>query len=183
MSSTLYTLLNSAQSTAGLGQATPVSPAVIQTLSAQMTGKALSDHLGHFSLGYFYIDGELLEQHPTQRAVNSEYVDTLVELFQSGTIQRTENAGVVIGLGEGWNKLKNTGEVVYRISKDSPMLKDLSIGSGGAIGQVIRGGHRTEAVRRLSKMPDMGEEGYWYYQVLVPSKCSINISYHLLNLF
>lgn len=172
MSSTLYTLLSTAQSTAGLKQADPVSATLIENISAQMTGKALSDNLGYFSLGFFYIDAELLEQHPTQRPVNSVYVDKLVSLFESGTIQRSENAGVVIGLGEGWNKLKNIGPIAYRITQDCSLVDDLSIGSGGAIGQVIRGGHRTEAVRRLSQMPEMGEEGYWYYQVLVPSKCS-----------
>ena len=182
-SSTVYTLLDAAHPTAGLGQANLVSLKVIEYMSTEMTGKAPSDHLAHFTLGHFYIDAELLQQHPTQRPIDSGYVDSLVESFESGVIQRTKNAEVVIGLGEGWSKLKNTGEVIYRISKSSSIIKDLSICSGGAIGQIIRGGHPTEAVRQLFKLPKMGEENYWYYQVLLPSKSFINSDYYLLNIF
>ena len=67
-----------------------------------MTRKALSDHLAHFTFRNFYIDTELLKQHPIQRPINSVYVDNLVETFEFKIIQRTENVGVVIRLEEGW---------------------------------------------------------------------------------
>lgn len=160
-----YTLLDS---THGLVPAMAVPQNIIQYIVSEMTGKALSDYLQFFNLGGFYIDADLLEQHGTQRELDLVYVDKLRDEFENGIMQRSENAGVVIGLGEGWKELKNVGGKAYRITKDCPLLSQLSV--GGKIGQVIRGGHRTGAVRQMDE-----SEQYWYYQVLLPSKCFILI--------
>jgi hypothetical protein len=172
MSSTPYTLLDAQTPISELIQAKPIPQAVFDTVSSEMTGYALSQHLQNFSLGLFFIDTDLVEQHPSQREVLSSYVDKLVEDFEQSQILRMEQYGVAIGLGEGWEGLKNNSGVTYRITSSSPCVDTLRGSDGGAIAQVIRGGHRTEAVRRLSQKPDMSEENYWCYLVLLPGKCS-----------
>ena len=137
MSSSSYTLLDSQLPIAGLGQAVPVPLNVFQAVSSEMTGNALSLNILHFSLGLFFIDVNLVEQHPTQRVVSSGYVNKLMSDFEKSNILRTGSPGVVIGLGEGWNALKNTGGVMYRITDSSPCLELLRTSPGGPIAQVI----------------------------------------------
>ena len=144
--------------------------AVLQAVFSEMTGNVLSNNISHFSLGLFYINTDLVEQHPAQRAISSSYVDELVQDFEQTNILRTECPGVVIGLNGGWKNLKNTGGAIYRISSSSSCIDMLRGTSGGPIAQVIRGGHRTEAIRCFSGKPDMSDENYWCYNVLLPSR-------------
>ena len=86
---------------------------------------------------------------------------------------RTESPGVVIGLSKGWEKMKNTGPLPLRITTASSYLSHLSVSADGPITQVIRGGHRTEAIRCLSEHEEYSKVNYWYYNVLLPSKSTI----------
>ena len=179
MSSTSYIVLDGEWPV--LGQASPVPSSVLEMISSSMSGLSITNHIGYLSIGDFFIDSDLLEQHMTQRPIDSKYVDTLRDNFETTTILRSESPGVVIGLGEGWNWMKNTSSDACRITNTFPHLHHLSIASGGPIGQIIRGGHRTEAVRRLSKLPGYSDEKYWYYTVLLPSKFST--FFLLINFF
>ena len=161
-----------------LQDATPLPPTVLQSINSQCTGNAISSHIGFLSLGYFYIDVNLLEQHPTQRQISSHHANYLKEDFETRGILRTESPGVVIGLGKGWEKMKNSGPLPLRITTASSYLSHLSLSANGPIAQVIRGGHCTEAIRRLSECK---EENYWYYNVLLPSKSTIYFIYLLYN--
>ena len=140
-------------------------------------GSAITTNIGYFSLGKFYIDTTLLMPHPTQRPIESRHVDSLKESFHTLGPMRTENHGVVIGLGEGWYRMKNNGPRAYMISKSCPHLHHLRDTPDGCIGEIIRGNHRTEAIRRYSSQvdPPLFHENYWYYEVLVPSKSIKNM--------
>ena len=129
---------------------------------------ALSSYSGYFSLGFFYIHTSLLEPHPTQRPLSPSHVQALKEDFGKRGIFRTDNPGVVIGLGQGWNSLRNTGPEVYTINQSCPHLHLLSRSDSGPIGQIIRGNHRTEAVHHHAQTTFQPGESYWYYNVLVP---------------
>jgi hypothetical protein len=67
MSSASYTVIDAENPAAGLTQATPISDAVFQALSSNMTALGLSEHIDQFTLGFFYIDVDLLQPHLTQR--------------------------------------------------------------------------------------------------------------------
>jgi hypothetical protein len=131
-------------------------------------GIDLTSEKGYLSLGQFYIHTSLLELHPVQRLPTTANIDVLEEKFRNEGIRRTENVGVIIGLGEGWNQLnKTTREPIY-ISHTSPHINRLSKPGTNIIGQVIRGGHRTLAIRKFSKAIDHPEQNFWLYEVYIP---------------
>ena len=65
--------------------------AFLEKISSSMPGLSITSHLGYLSIGDFFIDSDLLEQHQTQRPINSAYVDTLTHTFESTTILHTES--------------------------------------------------------------------------------------------
>ena len=121
MSSVNYTLLEGSLPVAGLVEANTVSAEVNQKVLDGRTGTTLTELIHYYSLGKIFIDAELLEQHPVQRDRNLKHIEELVGEYENTGICRNDHSGVIIGLGDGWKQLKNTGEVVYRISKDSPI--------------------------------------------------------------
>ena len=155
-----------------LHKAQPPSPSLLEKIKMAGTGTALANDIGFVSLGYFFICTSLLEAHPTQRDTNQDQVQILKKNFEETGIRRTDNPGVVIGLGEGWYSMKNSGPHNYMISDSSPHLGQLRTTSEGPIGQIIRGGHRTAAIRNLSRdvNASRSHENYWYYRVLLPGR-------------
>ena len=151
-----------------LGLAKQVPASVINAISSAGNGSAISQNLGYFSLGYFFISTDLIEPHITQRPIDTTHAGVLKEDFVKTGIFRTESPGVVIGLGDGWNHMHHSGPESYMINSSSPHLHRLSLSPQGPVAQVIRGGHRTEAVHRFSKTPGQEKENYWYYNVLLP---------------
>ena len=83
MSSTSYTVLDGEWPF--LGQASPVPSSVLEMISSSMSGLSITNHIGYLSIGDFFIDSDLLEQHKTQRPINSKYVDTLRDNFETTT--------------------------------------------------------------------------------------------------
>ena len=51
----------------------------------------------------------------------------------------------------------------------------------GPICEIVHGGHWTEAVKQISQMPGKEDEGYWYYQVLLPGKQIMSISLFIFS--
>ena len=151
------------------------SSLIMNTISKGATGNGLSQYLPHFSLGLFYIDANLVEPHPCQRPIMSSHVNSLVNEFEGNGVNREENYGTVIGLGNGWTQMKNKTPFNYRISSNCIHLDKLSLTTNGPIGQVIRGGHRTEAIKSYSQKDGQESEGYWLYNVLLPCKLFIII--------
>jgi hypothetical protein len=88
--------------------------------------------------------------------------------FQNIGILYGDHPGVVIGLGDGWYKMKKTDSEHTLISPSSPHLDFLRATPGGPIGHIIRGGHRTAAMKQLSKKLKRPYQNFWYYNVLVP---------------
>jgi hypothetical protein len=169
MSGTSYTLLDSEWP--AFDVATHVPAHIIETISSTSTGLGLSTNLGYFSIGHFFIDVDLVQQHSTQRPISLDHINSLKDGFENRGIQRTESAGVVIGIGKGWLDMKNSSPINYRItSSSSPHHHHLGLSSDGPIAEVIRGGHRTEAIRQFSALPGNSNENYWYYNVLIPGK-------------
>jgi hypothetical protein len=144
-----------------LDVASPVPLEILELIKAEGNGTAISSCLGYLSVGHFYIDTGLRVPHDTQRPIISSHADQLREDFGVKGILRTESPGVVIGLGEGWYSMKNNGPKPFIISKSSPHLHHLSESSGGPVGEIIRGGHRTEAIRHYSHLSDASHEDYW----------------------
>jgi len=151
-----------------LSPAVAVPPTVMEAIVSDGLGSAITSYLGYLSLGQFYIDAELVEPHCSQRPVSTSHVNVLVDDFEKRGIFRSENSGVVIGLGEGWMEMKNNGPDIYKITKNSVHLPLLSLCPGGPIAQVIRGGHRTAAVQKYAATSDNLHEAYWLFTVLVP---------------
>src|SRR6202044_3171792 len=125
-----------------LDQAPPVPPQIINTIMNEANGTTFSCLTGYFSLGFFYIQTGLLEPHPTQRPLSHSHVISLKNDFDTKGVNRTDNPGVVIGLGQGWNHLKNNSGEVYRIDTTCPHLHLLTQPGNMNIGQIIRGNHR-----------------------------------------
>lgn len=148
----------------------PVSEHVMTRIKTDASGTAISNNLQHLSLGLFFIDTDLLMPHSTQRPVNQHHVKELREGFEKFGIHRMDSPGVVIGLGDGWLQMKNNGPNCYKISKTSPHVHLLAAEPGGPIAHIIRGGHRTEAIRNYSRYPDNTNfsQNFWMYHVLVP---------------
>jgi hypothetical protein len=153
-----------------LQQAYLIPDIVMDKVLQDANGSAITNHIGYFSLGFFYIDCTLLVPHSTQRPIDNKHADKLLDDFSSTGIFRTESPGVIIGLGEGWNHMRNGTPTPYKISKSSPHLKHLAKSSGGPIGQIIRGNHHTEAIRRFSSHPLNFNQNFWCYHVLVPGE-------------
>ena len=126
----------------GIEEASSVSDEIIARVKN-------TEDLGHFTLGDYYIDAELLEPHPTQRPIAPFHIDSLIQEFIDRGVLRSEYPGVVIGSGEGWMKMKNTGKNPYKITKDNEFLYHLSINNQiSPIAQIIRGSHQTEAIKK-----------------------------------
>jgi hypothetical protein len=153
-----------------LEAASPIPDQILEAITLDKSSHALCTHIQYLNLGYFYIDADLVVSHSSQRPIISDHAENLKKDFEDQNPLRDAFPGVVIGLGNGWNNMKNTGPVKYKITKDFPFLSKLSDKSNGPIAHVIRGGHRTEAIRRFSALPGKLEENYWLYQVLLPSK-------------
>ena len=155
-----------------LGQAERASLKIMERIKNEGSGISLTSNLEYLSLGYFLIDTELLCPHPTQRRVSQDHVGSLVEEFERFGVQLVEHPGVVIGLGDGWYEMKKTKPKHVRIASSSPHLNRLRNPdiSDQFIGQVIRGGHRTEAIKRYTKKYDNIHQSLWYYNVLIPCK-------------
>lgn len=157
---------------------------VIDRITSDASGTAITNNLQYLSIGLFLIDTDLLKPHLTQRPVDQDHVVELKDSFQSNGILRTESPGVVIGLGEGWLQMRNSSPQLYRITKTSPHLNLLAAQPGGPIAHVIRGGHRTEAIRSFAMHPDNGipEENFWYYNVLAPGLFFLDHTFSLAHL-
>ena len=147
---------------------TPLTDEVFASIKASADGLALSEVSGHLSLGTFLIHTNLLVPHKSQRPVVNSHADELKDAFKDIGIFRGDNPGVIIGLGSGWLQMKNTGPVPYKITDTCPHLSLLSSEENGPIGQVIRGGHRTEAIKRFAAEFNSPDENYWLYKVLIP---------------
>ena len=122
----------------------------------------------YLSLGQFLIETSLLEPHPVQRPATYANVENLKGKFAREGIRRPENVGVVIGLGDGWYKMNKKTPESIKISNSSPHIPLLSRTGTNIIGQVIRGGHRTEAIKRFSDQSGHPEENFWIYEVFIP---------------
>ena len=89
-------------------------------------------------------------------------------MFSSREENRIENPGIIIGLGEEWLDMKKKGPGHIFISLSCPHLSRLSLIPGGPIGQIIRGSHRTAAVKLFFSREENIGQNYWVYNVLVP---------------
>lgn len=160
----------------------PIPSHVIDRIITDASGTAISHNLQYLSLGLFLIDTDLLKPHITQRPLDQDHVAQLREDFQSLGIHRMDSPGAVIGLGEGWLQMKNLGPQHYRISKTSPHINLLAAEPGGPIAEIMRGGHRTEAIRSLSMDPDNGDpqQNFWLYNVLAPGLFFLLMCFHQL---
>lgn len=158
-----------------LKQASAISASVMERIRSDGSGSAITSHYGYLSLGYFFIHTDLLEAHPTQRPISQTHVRDLRNSFDSKGLLRMEHPGVVIGLGDGWNEMKNGGPHHYMISNSCPHLSRLSATGNGPIGQIIRGNHRTAAIRSYARNQDTNAgQNYWYYQVLLPGTFTLS---------
>lgn len=168
-----------------LSQAPPLSATTIQQIkdgASRTSGSIIDTFIGYLSLGLFYIHTSLLEPHPTQRPIDASHVTALTHQFETKGILREAHPGVVVGNGPGWNHLKNMTPINYRITRTCSHLDKLSLHPGKAIGQVIRGHHRTAAIRSYSKEIQDDTESYWLYNVLIPGLffCFLDYSFTLL---
>lgn len=152
-----------------LQRANPVSAKIIDQIKLDANGSTITTHIAYLSLGHFFINTDLLEPHHTQRPLDQNHVLNLRNDFGDMGILRVDHPGVVIGLGDGWNDMKNNTPNHYMISPSSPHLNLLSTTAGGPIAQIIRGKHRTAAIKSLSKASSNPSQNYWFYQVLLPS--------------
>lgn len=152
-----------------LDSAVVLSDEVLEDLSKGTGGSTITDNYGFLSLGYFLICPNLLELHPTQRDIDQNHVAKLREDFQLKGILRVENPGVVIGMGSGWLSMKKNTPFHMLINEKSEHRDKLSLITGGPIGQIIRGGHRSAAITSYCEntINDM-DHNYWLYNVLVP---------------
>jgi hypothetical protein len=145
-------------------------PIPVQVVDAIKDEVDITSKISFLSLGYFFIDVDLLEQHDVQRPIVATHIEELGKRFKKVGVLHTKYPGVVIGLGNGWYNMKNSGPNPYYISKSCPHLHLLSSSPQGHIGQIIRGGHRTEAIRLYSRSQGTHnvQENFWCYNVLVP---------------
>ena len=155
-----------------LSQATPISDAVFEMVSAGALGSVLTQNIGYFEIGRFYIDVKFLKPHPSQRPILSSHAENLKGDFERNGIDRADHEGVVIGIGKGWEWMKHNDPIPFRITEAFTHLDKLrsTDSCDGFIGHIIRGGHRTEAIRRYAEIPGNEDEGYWLYKVLCPGK-------------
>lgn len=163
-------------------------PRILEEIRQEANGSAITKHNAYFSLGLFYIDTPLLVQHAVQRPTTIGNVENLVVKLETEGIRREENPGAIIGLGEGWYNMKKNMPGRMLIHTTSPHLHHLQKTTGGPIGEVIRGGHRTAAIRNISAKNKNPGMNYWIYEVLVPGMCFnymfsvMFIDYHDFNL-
>ena len=151
-----------------LEKITPYTDEVFEAIQNANNASVLSFNQGHFTLGDFYIHTSLLKPHKTQRALDNNHVEKLVRDFQDTGVFRVDYPGVVVGIGEGWQWMKHNSPIPYKITPTSPHLTELSGEAPEFIGEVIRGDHRTEAIKRYAEANNKPEESYWLYKVLIP---------------
>ena len=153
-----------------LDQLPDIPPAIRQEAYTSYNSSLTGSYLGYFDLGLFYIHTSLLKPHPTQRSVSLAHIQTLQQSFTETGIRRAENPGVVIGLGNGWLSMKNNHPVPIMITSSFPYLDKLQGESNSAIGEIIRGNHRTIAMWQLSEQQQENDryEPFWLYKVLIP---------------
>jgi len=144
------------------------TPYIFEWIKASTDGTELTSWLGYLSLGDFYIHTGLLEAHTCQRPTVLSHAEMLKEEFKAIGIRREEYPGLIIGLGPGWLQMKNNEVIPYKITPSCTHLSRLSINNAGPIGQVLRGGRRTEAVRLYAAECERPEDNYWLYKVLIP---------------
>jgi hypothetical protein len=111
-SSTTYTVLDG-EMPQDLIQMAGVPPVVKEAVLSDATGQELSNVISYFTIGQFYIDARLTEQHSSQRKPVEQHTEDLLNAFIDTGINRSQFPGVVIGVGEGWYKMKNSGPVKY----------------------------------------------------------------------
>jgi hypothetical protein len=142
---------------------------VLEKIKTDALGSSIKDHEGFLSLGYFLISTDLLEPHSTQRRIDCDHLKKLKDAFMMQGILRFENGGVVIGCGDGWYDMKKKTPGHIMIDSRSPHIHRLSSAPGGPIGYIIRGGHRSAAIKSFSLSVEGAlDQDYWFYNVLVP---------------
>ena len=67
-----------------------MSEEVMTRVIKASTGLGLTQDLGHFTLGYYYIDAELLEPHPTQRPIDPSHITSLLKEFTEHNLLHLE---------------------------------------------------------------------------------------------
>ena|SRR5271168_3973450 len=68
-----------------------VSASVIEAIASEGLGSSITSNIKYLSLGYFYIDAELVEQHPCQRPLSFSHVTKLKHEFETKGIFREED--------------------------------------------------------------------------------------------
>ena len=159
-----YTLIDDAEYS--FEEASSLPKAVFANTCTFNSGDGISRNLGHYTIGNFYIDCDLLEPHSCQRPIDKNHAELLHDQFTNQGILRDQNPGVVIGNGPGWMKIKTSH--AYKITSQCSFLSELRLSPGGPIGQVIRGGHRTKAIKLYSDKKQEPEENFWLYTVFIP---------------
>ena len=114
---------------------------IIKAIATDKTSLSLTNNIGYLTLGYFFINVDLIHPHLSQRQIISDHARKLKEDFETQGILRYEHPGVVIGLEEGWKLRKNNRTVLNQITKTLSFLDHLSQTAGGPISKVIQGGH------------------------------------------
>jgi hypothetical protein len=147
-----------------------VDTKIIERILDEGSGQAIDNNSQYLSLGYFFIHTELLTPHKVQRQVDQEQVRRLIDQFNAVGVHRTNNAGVVIGLGPGWFDMLRTKGKHVMIDSSSPHLGKLANSENGPIGEIICGGHRTAAIKAFNQRNNLINQNFWLYNVFIPSK-------------
>jgi hypothetical protein len=157
---------------------------ILDNMKAAGTGDNLSLNQPFFSLGNFMIHTSLLESHPTQRPLDTNHVKTLIGNFESQGVLRMDHKGVVIGCGDGWLEMRNPTPQTFMITPTTSGLETLfkhkEDGTLGPIAQIIRGNHRTAAIKKFATHDGMETQDFWCYEVLSPGSCLFIFVLHLL---
>jgi hypothetical protein len=148
-----------------------INQPILDQIKLEANGSSIINHHDYLWLGAFFIQTDLLTQHSVQREPTRQNVTNLIERFEKSGIRRVQNKGVVIGVGEGWYDMKKNVKHHIFISPTSPHCNRLNAYRNGPIGQIIRGGHRTLAIRDFSKSRKCPEQNYWMYDVYIPGMC------------
>jgi hypothetical protein len=105
-----------------LETASPIPDQILEAITSDKSSHALCTHLPYLTLGYFYIDADLVESHSSQRPIISEHAEHLKQDFVDQTPLHDAKPRAVIGLGDGWNNMKNTSPVNFKITKTFPFF-------------------------------------------------------------
>ena len=121
-----YTLIDDAEYS--FEEASSLPKAVFANTCTFNSGDGISRNLGHYTIGNFYIDCDLLEPHPCQRPIDKNHAELLHERFAKQGILCDQNPGVVIGNGLGWMKIKTSH--AYKITSKCSFLSELCLSPG-----------------------------------------------------